>query len=114
MVQNGAQVLQENGPEVDCEEGMFIRINTDGTVHIATNYGEPSFIEYAYTSPDIERNLCFDKSSSDFGPSSSLWGCPGRMTGREQFANGPMTGGAVCVALPTLAFINAIFSGGLR
>jgi hypothetical protein len=106
---------EENGPEVDCEEGMFIRINTDGTVHIATNYGEPSYIEYAYTSPDIERNLMLRQVFLGFWPILIIVGIVwGRMTGREQFANGLMTGGAVCLALPTLAFINAIFSGGLR
>ena len=106
---------EENGPEVDCEEGMFIRINTDGTVHIATNYGEPTFIEYTYTSPDYERNLMLRQVFVGFWPILIIVGIVwGRMTGREQFANGLMTGGAVCLALPTLAFISAIFSGGLR
>ena len=106
---------EENGPEVDCEEGMFIRINTDGTVHIATNYGEVSFIHYSYMSPDYERNLMLRQAFLGFWPILIIVGIVwGRMTGREQFANGLMTGGAVCVALPTLAFINAIFSGGLR
>ena len=106
---------EENGPEVDCEEGMFIRINTDGTVHIATNYGEPTFIKYTYTSPDYERNLMLRQVFVGFWPILIIVGIVwGRMTGREQFANGLMTGGAVCVAMPTLAFISAVFSGGLR
>ena len=106
---------EENGPEVDCEEGMFIRINTDGTVHIATNYGEPTFIEYTYTSPDYERNLMLRQVFVGFWPILIIVGIVwGRMTGREQFANGLMTGGAICVAMPTLAFISAVFSGGLR
>ena len=101
-------------PEFDCNQGVFIKINIDGTVNIATNYGLPTFIEYSYTSLNYQSNLLLGQLSLAFWPISIVAGIIwGLKTERKQFAYGLITGASLCIALPVLGVIIAIFSGGL-
>ncbi len=101
-------------PEFDCDDDMFIKINTDGTVNIATNFGLPTFIEYSYISLDYHSNLLLRELSLTFWPISIVAGIIwGLKTDRKKLAYGLITGASLCIAIPVLGFIFAIFSGGL-
>ena len=101
--------------ELDCDEGVFIKINTDGTLHIATNYGEVDYIGYTYTSSDYERNVFIREIILANWPLLIIAGLIFSIKyGDKPFAKGLMVGGAICVALPGFVFLHAIFSGGLR
>ena len=100
--------------ELDCDEGVFIKINTDGTLHIATNYGEVEYIAYTYTSSDYERNVFIRELILSHWPLLIVAGLLLTIKyGDKPFAKGVMVGGSICVALPGFVFLHAILSGGL-
>ena len=100
---------------LDCDEGVFIKINTDGTLHIATNYGEVEYIGYTYTSSDYERNVFIRELILSHWPLLIVAGLLLTIKyGDKPFVKGLMVGGAICVALPGFTVLHAIFSGGLR
>tara|TARA_Y100000768_G_scaffold377180_1_gene350089 strand:- start:1245 stop:1583 length:339 start_codon:yes stop_codon:yes gene_type:complete len=100
--------------ELDCDEGVFIKINTDGTLHIATNYGEVEYIAYTYTSSDYERNVFIRELILSHWPLLIVAGLLLTIKyGDKPFAKGVMIGGSICVALPGFVFLHAILSGGL-
>ena len=100
--------------ELDCDEGVFIKINTDGTLHIATNYGEMVYIDYTHTSSDYERNVFIREIILANWPILIIAGLIFSIKyGDKPFAKGVMVGGSICVALPGFVFLHAILSGGL-
>ena len=109
---------EEYSPGFDCDENsdekMFIKFNTDDTVDIATNYAMPTYIGYTYTDSDFEKNQQIRHATLLFWPILMLVGIVwGLMSNRKQFAYGLMAGGALCISIPIIAFIDAIMSGGL-
>ena len=106
---------ESHAPEFDCEEGVFLKINADGTVEIATNYGVPTFIEYSYSDTYGETKSLLRQLNFAFWPmlilSGIVWGLK---TEKKPFVSGLMYGSAVWISLPIIVYINAILSGGLR
>jgi hypothetical protein len=97
-------------PEFDCNDEIYIKINTDGTVNIATNYGRPTFIEYAsissweYETEPLLRNLgCGVLPISMIA--GIIWGFK---TDKKPFAYGIITAGVI----PFVGFILMIFMLG--
>ena len=75
----------------------------------------PTFIEYSHTNMDYERNLFLQQLGFGIWPLAIVAGIAwGFMTDRKPFAKGLISGSVICLALPVLAYIDAIFSGGLR
>jgi len=94
-------------PEFDCDGEIYIKINTDGTVNIATNYGSPTYIEYVsigsweYETPSYLRNL-----GCGIWPISMIAGLIwGFKTDRKPFSYGLMAAGVLSITLPFVGFI---------
>ena len=106
---------ESHEPEFDCQEGVFLKINADGTVEIATNYGVPTFIEYSYSDTYGETKSLLRQLNFAFWPMLILTGIIwGLKTEKKPFVSGLMYGSAVWISLPIIVYINAILSGGLR
>lgn len=102
-------------PEFDCQEGVFLKINTGGTVEIATNHGVPTFIEYSYSDTYGETKSLLRQLNFAFWPMLILAGIVwGMKTEKKPFVSGLVCGTAVWISLPVTIYIHAILSGGLR
>ena len=105
---------ESHAPEFDCQEGVFLKINADGTVEIATNYGVPA-IEYSYSDTYGETKSLLRQLNFAFWPMLILTGIVwGLKTEKKPFVSGLIYGSAVWISLPIIVYINAILSGGLR
>ena len=100
-------------PEFDCDGKTFIKINSDGTVNIATNHGRPTFIEYAYAG--VQHSISDEvRTIAPFmWPISLFAGIAwGYKTDRKPFAYGLMTGGVASLLLPTAVFLFVVITIG--
>mgnify|MGYP001185276781 CR=1 FL=1 len=96
-------------PEFDCDDEIYIKINTDGTVNIATNYGIPTFVEYlSVGSWDYDMDPHLQNLGLGIWPilmiAGIIWGYK---TDRKPFAYGIMTAGVLIITIPFVLFAGA-------
>ena len=93
-------------PEFDCDDEIYIKINTDGTVNIATNYGIPTFMEYlSIGSWDYDMDPHLQNLGLGIWPilmiAGIIWGYK---TDRKPFAYGIMTAGVLFITISFVLF----------
>tara|TARA_B100000287_G_scaffold250945_1_gene235811 strand:+ start:775 stop:1662 length:888 start_codon:yes stop_codon:yes gene_type:complete len=93
-------------PEFDCDDEIYIKINTDGTVNIATNYGIPTFMEYVSVgSWDYDMDPHLQNLGLGMWPilmiAGIIWAYK---TDRKPFAYGIITAGVLFITIPFVLF----------
>ena len=93
-------------PEFDCYDEIYIKINTDGTVNIATNYGIPTTMEYiSVGSWNYDMNPHLQNLGLGMWPMLMIVGITwGYKTDRKPFPYGIMTAGVLFVTISFVLF----------